>query len=152
MVIFDPFQDLDARPWDFQMEECTLRSCVDRFNNRRYLSNQTFLNAKAPSSNPHALNNVANSNFQVSSNTTNMPNQMSYSAGNVGGINNGPIGNPNVNNSLNANGSQQVLCRFYFSTMMKLYRIGISNFFSPKDFVPKQLHITNKQCQWTTVH
>lgn len=30
--------DLDARPWDFQAEECTLRSRVDRFNNRRYLS------------------------------------------------------------------------------------------------------------------
>ncbi|GAB0091706.1 striatin-interacting protein 1 homolog [Sergentomyia squamirostris] len=30
--------DLDARPWDFQAEECTLRACVDRFNNRRYLS------------------------------------------------------------------------------------------------------------------
>uniref|UniRef100_A0A6M2DIS4 Uncharacterized protein n=1 Tax=Xenopsylla cheopis TaxID=163159 RepID=A0A6M2DIS4_XENCH len=28
--------DLDARPWDFQGEECTLRTCVDRFNNRRY--------------------------------------------------------------------------------------------------------------------
>lgn len=28
--------DLDARPWDFQAEECALRSSVDRFNNRRY--------------------------------------------------------------------------------------------------------------------
>lgn len=28
--------DLDARPWDFQAEECTLRAAVDRFNNRRY--------------------------------------------------------------------------------------------------------------------
>ncbi|XP_014209420.1 striatin-interacting protein 1 [Copidosoma floridanum] len=28
--------DLEARPWDFQAEECTLRACVDRFNNRRY--------------------------------------------------------------------------------------------------------------------
>lgn len=30
--------DLDARPWDFQAEECSLRACVDRFNNRRYLA------------------------------------------------------------------------------------------------------------------
>lgn len=30
--------DLDARPWDFQAEECTLRTCVDRFNGRRYIS------------------------------------------------------------------------------------------------------------------
>lgn len=30
------FIDLDARPWDFQAEECSLRACVDRFNNRRY--------------------------------------------------------------------------------------------------------------------
>jgi Domain of unknown function (DUF3402) len=34
------FSDLDARPWDFQAEECTLRTCVDRFNNRRYLAQQ----------------------------------------------------------------------------------------------------------------
>lgn len=109
MVKLDQFQDLDARPWDFQMEECTLRSCVDRFNNRRYLANQTFLNAKASVANPHVLNNTtANSNYQVSSNTTNMPNQIGYSSGNVGGISNGSIGNSNANNSMNTNGSQQV--------------------------------------------
>ncbi|XP_012351019.1 striatin-interacting protein 1 isoform X3 [Apis florea] len=28
--------DLEARPWDFQVDECVLRSCVDRFNNLRY--------------------------------------------------------------------------------------------------------------------
>ncbi|KAL6425338.1 hypothetical protein ACFW04_009504 [Cataglyphis niger] len=28
--------DLEARPWDFQVEECELRTCVDQFNNRRY--------------------------------------------------------------------------------------------------------------------
>lgn len=28
--------DVDARPWDFQDEECTLKVSVDRFNNRRY--------------------------------------------------------------------------------------------------------------------
>lgn len=33
-----PISDLDARPWDFQAEECSLRACVDRFNNRRYLA------------------------------------------------------------------------------------------------------------------
>lgn len=31
--------DMDARPWDFQAEECALRACVDRFNNRRYGTN-----------------------------------------------------------------------------------------------------------------
>ena len=30
---------MDARPWDFQAEECALRACVDRFNNRRYGNN-----------------------------------------------------------------------------------------------------------------
>lgn len=30
--------DMDARPWDFQAEEYALRSCVDRFNNRRYVN------------------------------------------------------------------------------------------------------------------
>ncbi|XP_013414716.1 striatin-interacting protein 1 [Lingula anatina] len=33
--------DMDARPWDFQAEECALRSCVERFNNRRYATNGT---------------------------------------------------------------------------------------------------------------
>ncbi|XP_033744924.1 LOW QUALITY PROTEIN: striatin-interacting protein 1-like [Pecten maximus] len=33
--------DMDARPWDFQAEECALRACVDRFNNRRYGVNGT---------------------------------------------------------------------------------------------------------------
>lgn len=108
MVKFDQFVDLDARPWDFQMEECTLRSCVDRFNNRRYLANQTFFNAEASLSNPHVLTNTANSNYQVSANTTNIPNQMGYSSGNVGGISNGSIGNSNANNSINTSGSQQV--------------------------------------------
>ncbi|XP_047737827.1 striatin-interacting protein 2-like [Hyalella azteca] len=28
--------DPDARPWDFQTEECSLRAAVDRFNTRRY--------------------------------------------------------------------------------------------------------------------
>ncbi|GAA6101434.1 striatin-interacting protein 1 homolog isoform X1, partial [Tachysurus ichikawai] len=28
--------DLDARPWDFQAEECSLRACIERFNARRY--------------------------------------------------------------------------------------------------------------------
>ena len=28
--------DVDSRPWDFQAEECSLRSAVDRFNHRRY--------------------------------------------------------------------------------------------------------------------
>ncbi|XP_039264132.2 striatin-interacting protein 1 homolog [Styela clava] len=28
--------DVDARPWDFQQEECTLRAEVERFNFRRY--------------------------------------------------------------------------------------------------------------------
>ncbi|KAK5646427.1 hypothetical protein RI129_004891 [Pyrocoelia pectoralis] len=28
--------DVDARPWDFQADECALRASVDRFNNRRY--------------------------------------------------------------------------------------------------------------------
>ena len=27
---------MDSRPWDFQAEECSLRSAVDRFNHRRY--------------------------------------------------------------------------------------------------------------------
>uniref|UniRef100_A0AAX7V7N3 Striatin interacting protein 1 n=1 Tax=Astatotilapia calliptera TaxID=8154 RepID=A0AAX7V7N3_ASTCA len=38
--------DLDARPWDFQAEECALRANIERFNSRRYdksHSNPDFL-------------------------------------------------------------------------------------------------------------
>ncbi|TRY87296.1 hypothetical protein DNTS_022266 [Danionella cerebrum] len=38
--------DLDARPWDFQAEECALRANIERFNCRRYernLSHPEFL-------------------------------------------------------------------------------------------------------------
>lgn len=38
------FIDLDARPWDFQSEECALRTCVDAFNNRRYNNNIQAIN------------------------------------------------------------------------------------------------------------
>lgn len=42
-----PFaSDLDARPWDFQAEECALRANIERFNSRRYdksHSNPEFL-------------------------------------------------------------------------------------------------------------
>ena len=34
--------DMDARPWDFQAEECALRACVDRFNDRRYGANPAY--------------------------------------------------------------------------------------------------------------
>lgn len=27
---------MEARPWDFQTEECVLRAAVDQFNTRRY--------------------------------------------------------------------------------------------------------------------
>ena len=30
--------DIDARPWDFQAEECALRAGVEQFNRRRYES------------------------------------------------------------------------------------------------------------------
>lgn len=33
---------MDARPWDYQAEECTLRTCVDEFNQRRYNTGINF--------------------------------------------------------------------------------------------------------------
>uniref|UniRef100_A0A8C9VER8 Striatin interacting protein 1 n=1 Tax=Scleropages formosus TaxID=113540 RepID=A0A8C9VER8_SCLFO len=33
--------DLDARPWDFQAEECALRANIERFNGRRYDKSQS---------------------------------------------------------------------------------------------------------------
>lgn len=81
------------------MEECTLRSCVDRFNNRRYLSGQ--LNALHRNAVPN------NANVQGGNTTgttaTNMSNQMAFTGGNIGG--NGPNNNAglstNGNNGLN---------------------------------------------------
>uniref|UniRef100_H2T476 Striatin interacting protein 2 n=1 Tax=Takifugu rubripes TaxID=31033 RepID=H2T476_TAKRU len=32
--------DIDARPWDFQAEECALRENIERFNSRRYDKNR----------------------------------------------------------------------------------------------------------------
>ncbi|XP_016370283.1 striatin-interacting protein 1 homolog [Sinocyclocheilus rhinocerous] len=32
--------DIDARPWDFQAEECALRESIEKFNMRRYDKNQ----------------------------------------------------------------------------------------------------------------
>ncbi|EMP26346.1 Protein FAM40B [Chelonia mydas] len=32
--------DIDARPWDFQAEECTLRANIEAFNSRRYDNSQ----------------------------------------------------------------------------------------------------------------
>uniref|UniRef100_A0AAY4EPN2 Striatin interacting protein 2 n=1 Tax=Denticeps clupeoides TaxID=299321 RepID=A0AAY4EPN2_9TELE len=32
--------DIDARPWDFQAEECALRESIEKFNARRYDKNQ----------------------------------------------------------------------------------------------------------------
>lgn len=85
------------------MEECTLRSCVDRFNNRRYLSSQAFMNAKNVLSNthvsPHLLANANNTNIQVSATTSNMSNQMGYASGGVGTIGN--------SNGVNSNGENK---------------------------------------------
>uniref|UniRef100_U5EY75 Far11/STRP C-terminal domain-containing protein n=1 Tax=Corethrella appendiculata TaxID=1370023 RepID=U5EY75_9DIPT len=64
--------DLDARPWDFQAEECSLRTCVDRFNNRRYLlhSGQEFHDIDDP-------NDIENFNLILNNGNLN--------SGNVGG-------------------------------------------------------------------
>lgn len=32
--------DIDARPWDFQAEECALRESIEKFNSRRYDKNK----------------------------------------------------------------------------------------------------------------
>lgn len=55
--------DLDARPWDFQAEECTLRTCVDRFNNRRYYS-QISNAIRFPDQNVNNNQNTANLNSE----------------------------------------------------------------------------------------
>ena len=55
--------DLDARPWDFQAEECTLRTCVDRFNNRRYYS-QISNAIRFPDQNVNNNQNTTNLNSE----------------------------------------------------------------------------------------
>lgn len=55
--------DLDARPWDFQAEECALRASVDRFNNRRYTQvNVSF----------RKLDNLGTSSIDIFSKTANL--------------------------------------------------------------------------------
>ena len=41
LVAFFYYLDVDARPWDFQTEECAIRHNVDLFNYRHYESNST---------------------------------------------------------------------------------------------------------------
>ena len=52
--------DVESRPWDFQAEECLLRSAVDRFNHRRYGRPTTAATnaAVAAANNAAADNNV----------------------------------------------------------------------------------------------
>lgn len=90
------------------MEECTLRSCVDRFNNRRYLSGQAYLNAKNVLPNSHILTNTNNTNIQVSvSQPANISNQqMNFAAnsvGTVGGVNSNGGNCLNTTNGLSNN-------------------------------------------------
>lgn len=102
------------------MEECTLRSCVDRFNNRRYLLEQAFMNAKNVLSNQHVsshlLPNTNNTNIQLSTVVaSNLPNQMGgYSTGGVGTIGN--------SNGINSNGKIQIndLVIYHFEKNFKL--------------------------------
>ncbi|KAJ8951417.1 hypothetical protein NQ318_006846 [Aromia moschata] len=54
--------DLDARPWDFQAEECALRASVDRFNNRRY----TQVNDSEFEPVDNCLNSVLGTNHDLS--------------------------------------------------------------------------------------
>lgn len=54
------------------------------------------MNAKNAHVVPHLLQNVNNTNIQVSATTSNMPNQIGFAAGGVGTIGNG--------NGVNSNG------------------------------------------------
>lgn len=70
--------DLDARPWDFQAEECTLRTCVDRFNNRRYYSQITngirFPDQNVNNQNQQNLNGENGGGFNSNENEFNLNN------------------------------------------------------------------------------
>lgn len=94
---------MDARPWDFQTEECTLRACVDRFNNRRYLSQQNHvLNRSAVINNTSAnLQNVA------SGGSAGFANPTIITTGNMAcpSSSNSAIGSANLNSNI----SQQQL-------------------------------------------
>lgn len=91
------------------MEECTLRTCVDRFNNRRYLSGQMC------NSHRNAVPN--NPTVQASIGTTNLSNQMAYASNNIGsgvGMNgnsggNGSNGMSNCVAQANTNGQQPAI-------------------------------------------
>ncbi|KAK9685679.1 N1221-like protein, partial [Popillia japonica] len=57
--------DLDARPWDFQGEECALRASVDRFNNRRYTHNSKDIDYEPVD---NCLSSVLGSSYDLSEN------------------------------------------------------------------------------------
>ncbi|XP_060516087.1 striatin-interacting protein 1 isoform X2 [Cylas formicarius] len=56
--------DLDARPWDFQAEECALRGSVDRFNNRRY----TFVNDNEFEPVDNSISSILGTDYELSEN------------------------------------------------------------------------------------
>nr|CAB3266664.1 striatin-interacting protein 1 homolog [Phallusia mammillata] len=58
--------DIDARPWDFQQEECALRACVERFNVRRYhTTGSTVGNSPSITPGPNEEYQPVNNNMQT---------------------------------------------------------------------------------------
>lgn len=96
---------MDARPWDFQTEECTLRACVDRFNNRRYLSQQSNVLNRATIIN----NTTANLSNVAAGSSVGFANPTLMSGGNITCPSNSAFGPSSTIGAanLNANISQQ---------------------------------------------
>jgi len=82
--------DLESRPWDFQAEECTLRTCVDRFNNRRYPEAMQKCQTSITGTNNGTANNAqGNNGSSIGRQNGGNGGNTNCSGNNVGNINSG---------------------------------------------------------------
>jgi hypothetical protein len=56
-------QDLDTQQWDFQADECALRTQIDRFNQRRYKPNDPLNNDYIPRD--YSLNSCLSKDIEI---------------------------------------------------------------------------------------
>lgn len=130
--------DLESRPWDFQAEECTLRTCVDRFNLRRYPDATQKCgtsagngNSIANSDNPVANTNIIGSNIDNISAATTFPSNNSNSSALVPNGSGFSSSSNNTSNGANINMATSI--GSYSNGSIQLHNLGIENGLFNKD-------------------
>ena len=114
--------DLDARPWDFQAEECTLRTCVDRFNNRRYYSQISSI--RYPDIHNNNPNGAGNSN--MNNNNNNQDNNGFNNSTVFGGFDGNDFNINNIINNYPYNGYATEDCELS-EEFKSLYEVWLNN-------------------------